>query len=249
MWPVTFEWPVDRTCIPLPVLGDTPTGPEQAAYDAALAARNDAEDLAVQVLWALSGRQFGLREVIVRPGRVHGWPCSPWLSLWDGWTWTHSSCGCVGHCGLSSAAVVHLPGPVAEIVRVQIDDQVIAPTGYALEGDRLYRRCDNDCPWPTQNLARPLDEPGTWSVTYKLGYPVPAGVDRLTGLLAKEFMLACDGKGCRIPPTVVATSSKGVSHVFDPSKIIAAGFTGLPEIDRWLQAVNPHRLAAPPEVI
>ena len=165
--------------------------------------------------------------------------------------WSPFGCGCVFHCTHAAPGRIHLPGPVFvdddHPVVVKVAGETLDPATYTTEGDLLYRR--NGGVWPGQNLARPLDEPGTWSVAYWLGYPVPAGVDRLTGVLAKEFMLACDGKGCRIPPTVVATSSRGVSHVFDPSKILAAGFTGLPEIDRWLAAVNPNRLMCQAEVL
>ena len=259
---MTFEWPIDRTCLPelpvVPVLGDTPTVEEQAAHDAAqaayddaLSARNAAEDLAVHVLWALSGRQFGVRRVLARPGTQSGWPCSPWMTVWDWGTWSPFGCGCAFHCTLAAPARVHLPGPVFvdgdHPVVVTLAGDVLDPAGYAVEGDLLYRR--DGARWPPQNLARPLDEPGTWSVSYWLGIPVPAGVDRLTGALAKEFMRACDGGQCRLPPTLVATNSRGQSHSFDPARILAAGYTGLTEVDRWLAAVNPNRLMCQAEVL
>jgi hypothetical protein len=40
-----------------------------------------------------------------------------------------------------------------------------------------------------------------------------------------------------------------VSHVFDPTKMLGSGYTGLPEVDSWLSAVNPHHLLAAPRVI
>ena len=63
------EWDVDRACcsVTLPTLGDTPTADEQAAYDAALATQNAAEDTAVHILWSLSGRQFGVCDATARP--------------------------------------------------------------------------------------------------------------------------------------------------------------------------------------
>ena len=250
---MSFDWPIVRDgCLPaLPVLPDPPSDDEQAAYDVALAQRNAAEDLATTVMWALSGRQFGLREVIVRPGRVQGWPCAPYSPLWDGWSWTHTSCGCTFHCGHSTSSVVHLPGPVTvdtdHPVVIKLGGIILDPAAYTVEGDLLYRR--NDGVWPTQNLARPLDEAGTWSVTYWQGIPVPSGVDRLTGLLAAEFILACTGEECRIPRTVTQTSTRGVTNVYDPAAILAAGKTGIPEIDLWLASVNPNHLYAAPEVL
>lgn len=247
---VSFEWPVDRTCLPeLPVLGGSPTEQEQAAYDDALATQSAAEDLAIQVLWALSARQFGLYETTVRPCRAlwrGGYPyMSPYLLSLDSGHWTHLPCACVGDCTVSGPRVVHLPGPVDEITEVVLAGVVLADSGYKLEGDVLYRCSDDfDAVWPAQDLGRPLGEPGTWSVKYKRGWPVPSGVDKLTGQLAREFLLACDGDDeCRLPRTVVATTRRGVSHQFDPSKILADGKTGLTEVDSWLAAVNPSHLA------
>lgn len=261
MFRVTCDWAIDRTCLPdLPVLPDTPTVEEQAAYDLALARRNAAEDLAVSVLWALSGRQFGACETTVRPcplaptwgawGRYayDGLYASPYILILDAGHWVNWPCGCGGQCTVSGPRVVHLPGPVGEIVSVTIDGVVLDDSGYQLEGDALYRK--GGAHWPRQDLGRPLGEDGTWSVTYTRGIPVPAGVDRLVGLLAKEFISACGGGGtCRLPKSVVSTTSRGVTHVFDPSKILAAGKTGLAEIDQWLAAVNPHHLMAAPQVI
>lgn len=249
---MSFVWPIDRTCLPvLPVLGDTPTLEEQAAYDAALTQRNTAEDLAVHVLWALSGRQFGLCETTVRPcpQYAHGFGYKPFILARSEGHWVNSPCGCIGSCSVSGPRVLHLPGPVAEIVEVQLAGVVLAPSGYTLEGDVLYRVCDGHCPWPSQDLGKPLGEPGTWSVTYLRGVPVPPGVDKLTGQLAHEFLAACDDEDtCRLPRTLVATTRRGVSHQFDPQKLLAAGKTGLTEVDLWLSAVNPNRLVTAPEV-
>lgn len=259
-------WLIDRSCLPeLPEvpdeLGDDPTDEEQAAYDAAsaaydlaLAQRNAAEDLAVAVLHALSGRQFEVCEVTARPCPPAGWPRSPWVSIWDDVTgWFSTGCGCAGGCARSGPSAVHLPGPVnpptdEEPIVVTIAGEELAADEFTLEGDVLYRR--NGKYWPRQNLARPLGEPGTWSVTYRRGTPPPAGVDQLAGLLAKELLLACDDPdSCRLPRTVVSTTRRGVSHSFDPSKLYAAGKTGLAEVDLWLSAVNPHGLASPPVVL
>lgn len=251
----TFEWPVNRDCFPpLPDLPPSPTPDQQAAYDAALAARDREADLAAYVLWALSGRQFGIRQVQVRPGRRHGWPCSPWIPVREFGEWTEASCGCTYSCTENTASRIHLPGPVFvdddHPVTVTLHGGVLAPAGYAVEGDVLIR-AEGEA-WPSQNPARPLGEPGTWSVDYWMGWPVPNGVDQLTGALAKEFIAACDPTlqgQCRIPRTLVSTSGRGVSHNFDPSKILTERRTGLTEVDMWLMAVNPNRLTSNCEVL
>lgn len=244
------DWPIDRTCLPdLPVLGDNPTADEQAAYDAAVAQRNSAENIAVQVLWALSGRQFGVCETTVRPcpSYSQGFGYGPFVLTLDAGYWAPWPCGCIGSCSVSGPRVVHLPGPVASITAVTVAGAVLDASGYQLEGNALYRKAAQ---WPRQDLGRRLGETGTWSVTYTRGVPVPDGVDKLTGQLAREFIAACgDDDECRLPRTVVATTRRGVSHQFDPSKILAAGKTGLTEVDLWLAAVNPNHLAQAPEVL
>jgi hypothetical protein len=243
-------WPVDLSCLPaLPTLGGDPTSEEQAVYDTAVLARANAESLAVQVMWALSGRQFGVCSTAARPcpEYARGYGYNPYVAVLDADSWVSWPCGCVGSCTVTGPRVVHLPGPVVEVTAVTVAGMVLDPGDYQLEGDALYRAGGV---WPRQDLGRPLGEDGTWSVTYLRGIPVPAGVDTLTGVLAKEFIAACDDEGsCRLPRTVVSTSRRGVSHDFDPSKILAAGKTGLAEVDLWLSAVNPHRLAEPPMVL
>ena len=236
---MSCPWPVDRTCLPeLPALSDPPTQDEQDAYDAAVAARNDAENKAVSVLWALSGRQFSCEERIVRPEPVAGGGIcdeGPLIEAYYRNDWRG-----VPLAGPSPRSV-RLAGPVQSIVTVTIEDTVLDESEYVLEGDLLYRRNGK---WPRNDMSRPRGEVGTWSVTYIQGTPPPAFVGGFVGELASEMMMACaDQKRCRLPRTVVSTSRSGVSHVFDPTRMLAAGFTGLSGVDTWLASVNPNKLA------
>lgn len=249
---VTFTWPVDRSELPpLPELTDPPS----SEYTRAVAERRAAEHLAVTVLHALSGRQFGLQTTIVRPCRTaqpfmgaRNSRVTSYVVSWEGDRWLNLPCGCPGYCTVVGPGMVHLPGPVHEVTEVRIADTVLEPNVWTVEGDVLYRR---DGPWPPQDLGRPAGSPGTWTVTYQRGHPVPPGVAELTGLLAKEFLAALDNEGrCRLPRTVTTVSRRGVTYqVYDPAVIYANGKTGLPEIDLWLAAVNPHHLPAAPTVI
>lgn len=241
------EWPVDRTCLPdLPVLGADPTPEQQAAYDAALAARTAAEDMAVMILWSLSGRRFGVCATTVRPCpqgllRPGGTTSSP-VVAWNGSDWINECCGCAGRCQLGGPRAVHLPGPAISVDSVTIGDELLEPTEYTLEGNVLYRV---GASWPSQHLGRPLGEAGTWSVTYRRGNPVPDGVGTLVGLLAGEFLAACSGEKCRLPRNVTGVTRQGVSYqVYDPGSIYSSGKTGLAEVDLWLAAVNPNHLQA-----
>ena len=58
---MTCNWPVDDSCLPPLPPEDDPT------YAEKLTDQQNALDLAVTVLWALSGRQFGQCETLVRP--------------------------------------------------------------------------------------------------------------------------------------------------------------------------------------
>ncbi|MEU9805430.1 hypothetical protein [Mycobacterium sp. NPDC050853] len=247
---MSCDWPIDRSCLPpLPELGDTPTPEERSAYDHALLARNNAEDIAVQVLWSLSGRQFGACETTVRPCPTYaqGFGYGSVILTLDAGHWVSWPCGCIGGCSVSGPRVVHLPGPVDAIVSVTIEGAVLDPSGYQLEGNALYR---TGGAWPRQDLGAPLGEPGTWSLTYTRGYPPPDGVDKLTGLLAKEFLAACAGGKCRLPRNVRSVARQGVNYeVYDPRDVYANGKTGLSEVDLWLAAVNPNHLMAAPEVL
>jgi hypothetical protein len=261
------NWPVDRTGFPaLPASSATD-------YAARFAAQNAAEDLAIQVLWSLSGRQFGVCETLARPcpnkinypwrmpyfssygafgsdfpyGSVYD-ETSPYISIYDSASggWVNFSCGCVGRCRQAGPRTAHLPGPVQGIVTVTIGSTVLASSEYSLEGTVLFRKEKN---WPIQDYNLPLGEDNTWSVKYLKGVPVPDGVGFFVGQLAKEFMAAATGDACRLPRNVVATTSRGISRQFDPSRIYAAGKTGLTEIDLWLSSINPYHAMQAPKVL
>lgn len=249
---MSCDWPIDRTCLPaLPVETD-PT------YEQKLAQRNAAEDLAVQVLWSLSGRQFGACSALVRPcpnqgsqpmfrpGSPYDQSVSPFVPSFEFGRWVNYPCGCLGSCRKAGPRTVHLPGPVVEIVTVTIGDVVLDPDEYALEGDVLYRKGGN---WPTQDYNRPMGETNTWSVEYTKGVPVPEGVGVFVGQLANEFLAACSGDACRLPRNVVSVTNRGVSRAFDPSAMYAYGKTGMTEIDLWLSAVNPYHVMSRPSVV
>ena len=245
---MSCSWPVDRSCLPV---SNTEIDIQQ---------QKDAEDLAVQVLWSLSGRQYGVCPVIARPCRQ---PCNgllgeptyaapsgfPWFPVWDGSNWRNVACGCGPKCSYISPNVVHLVSagqPVQSVTEVVIAGEVLDDAEYRLEGDLLYRI---GADWPTQDLTRPLDEPGTWSVTYLRGNPPPPGTAKLVGLLAAEFLAACSGGKCRLPRRVKSVTRQGVSYdMVDPTDIYASGKTGIPEIDLWLSAVNPSRIQMAPVV-
>ena len=230
-------WPVNRACI------------DERADSTVLASSVDA---AVAVLWALTGRRFGVCTTVARPCprpaetavTFHG----PWMvPMLDSGVWTNIGCTPTTGCSRVGEGVVLLPGPVHEIVGVAVDGVKIDSDSYRLEGDWLYR---TEGDWPSQNLSLPLGAEGTWSVTYLRGTPPPAGADLMVGRLANEFVQSClDPDRCDLPAGTKTIQRQGVTiEIADSAQIIAAGGVGIPEVDMWINAHNPHGLSEPTQV-
>ena len=265
------SWPVNRTGFPaLPTVDDPPLAGQQDAYDLALDNQLAVEDLAVTILWALSGRQFGVCEVQERPvpiehqpGEVGGglsrmWPYRPNLSrtIINDWS------GLFGRrtgSRLNGPSMVTLPGPaqphsaryptVVEIGGCDDGPEILVPgDDYVIQDNVLFRTGGKV--WPFQDLGRPLGECCTWSVTYWKGVPPPRGTAYLVGLLALELLLARKGDPkCRLPKSVTRMARNGVNYELDPLSLYAVGKIGIPEVDSWLASVNPKALMQPPSVL
>jgi hypothetical protein len=249
---VSCNWPIDESCFP--ALPEESSG-DDPVYDAAVLSLESAKALAVEVLWALSGRQFCLQEMVVRPcldnlgtAQRLRYESAYELFSWYDQGWRLVNCGCANGCVASGPGMVHLDGPVNSVQEVWIAGELLDESEYVLEGDILYRTGASW--WPSQDMSRPAGEPGTWEVTYLRGFEPPAGTAKLAGLLTAEFYQACTGGKCRLPRSVSEVSRQGVTHrVVNPSDIYSTGKTGIPEIDLWLAAVNPNRLISAPIVL
>lgn len=229
-------WPVDTSVC----LADDSDNPNL---------RREAIDAAVGVLWALTGRQFGLCQSVARPATASADDCayvdSPWMvPLLLSGRWYNTACR---HRPTPAGNAVLLPGPVHSITGVAIDGAKIDADSYRAEGDFLYRV---DGEWPDQDMSKPLGEPGTWSVTYLRGVMPPAGAALGVGRLANEFMLSCtQPQKCALPRNTTQVQRQGVTvQMADPMSIINQGGTGLPEVDMWIRAHNPGRTVQPASV-
>src|SRR5688572_26741655 len=103
--PVCEPWPFSDDCCDLPP--DT---------DEALIEKWQA--VSSEILWAASGRRYGLCEVTVRPclrrcGGGSGLP-APYKDADGAWR-NLSACGCVEDCSCTELCEVVLPGPVASV--------------------------------------------------------------------------------------------------------------------------------------
>jgi hypothetical protein len=222
------------------------------------AVTGDAVQMASEVLWALSGRQFGLCNVTIRPCRREcytlGW--NGWASWWEYGTyptpalingsWFNITCGsCDDGCSCTRVSDVMLPGPVHEIGLVKVDGSILTKNvDYRLDDYRRLVRLGG-AEWPLCNdLNLADDQPNTWSVTFSQGQEVPRLGRVAVGILATEFakMLICDSS-CALPKPVQSLSRQGVNLTFlDPNEVFADGRTGLYVPDMFISTYNPRGL-------
>lgn len=219
-----------------------------------------AKDLAAMVMWAATGRRYGLCELTVLPVNPGcseplyqtfgldrgGYSSGSGLAtpVLEAGQWSNrcgGGCTCRGDCG------VYLDGPVASVVEVLVDGVEVDPALYEVHDRTLLIRVDGVC-WPTcQTLG--VDIPG-FEVTYLRGTPVPAGVLTAAGQLACEYASLCRSGECRLPARMQSLSRQGVDVTVlqNPTD---RGFirTGLPLVDAVIEADNPYGLTERPRVL
>lgn len=218
--------------------------------------------IATDVIWALSGRQYGICTACVRPCKPFCFSCGTGCSRPGQWgvrnimgayvnengRWVNCGCGCgYGKCK-SSCAVYLDPAPVTEILSVKINGAVAVGGFQVINGNLLVRSAEGGCLPECNDLSAPDTAPGTWSVTYKYGIKVPAVALEMAAIFACEIAKACAGQKCRISGRMTSISRDGVSITLDPKTFLDAGLTGLPEVDQWLRSMNPYGLASRSEV-
>lgn len=250
-------WTLDRSCMDIP-----DTTPEEVI--------DRWHAVAAEFLFAMTGNRFGPScPVTVRPcrkqcaeaygqslfqgiGLMRTGPFIPYMAA--GRMYNASLCGCASqcHCG-PELCEVYLPGPVYDIVSVDIGGEVVDETTYGiLDGRYLVRSsatpgdaAGGTC-WPgCQDMSLPPGQPGTFTVTYRTGLPLPAlGVAALSALTA-HYIRGCNGCGCGVASNrnVSRLSRQGVELEFgDASAVLEPGRTGIDIVDQFIHAVNPNGL-------
>lgn len=241
------DWPINWSMCDLTSVNPAVTG---AAVTAA-----------TEILYALSGRRFGLCQLTVRPcrsdcmGDVWGygtWGAGAWWQ-WGTWprplfyqgTWYNITCGqCRGSCSCQYVSEVLLPSPVNAVTQVKIDGTVLNPGSYRVDDWRRLVRTDGSI-WPIcQDLSKADTETGTWSVTVQFGEDVPELGQLALGELACQLAkLLSDDETCSLPKPVQSLTRQGVQMNFlDPNQIFADGRIGLYLCDLFLTTENPYRL-------
>lgn len=201
-----------------------------AVWDAAdIDEQTAALDMATYLLWAWSGRRFGVCTQTFRPA-----PAADRGVCDDTWRGDR----------------LILPGPVQTVEQVLVDGvELVEVDDWMLYGNELYRAGGEL--WPSTNdLSLPATEVGTWAVTVTRGIPVPVAGEVAAGLLARELLPSIVGtSGCRLPSRVQQVSREGVDmSLVDVAALLDAGRTGVREVDLFIAAVNPRRIVAPPGV-
>jgi hypothetical protein len=199
--------------------------------------------LASELLWMLSGRRWyggGCTETAMLrsdpPMQGRGdWPYDP--------SWGRCACWFEPDF-VPGLPFDHVPGvyaiqlprsPITNIVSVTIEGQPF--TSYEMIRNGWIERTDglrwNVCGSDTL-------------VTYQFGEPPPEGGKQAAIVLAYELGLEQIGDGdCRLPTNVVSITRQGVTIERQPATEFQALLrTGVPEVDRWLAAVNPRSRAS-----
>lgn len=233
-----YEWPVDFSVLPTD-LDET----QQLVLEQSL-------DAAVAVLWALTGRWYGVQAVEARPCSPGRSPVGIPLEFGRGWQPVLDA-GTVRNVSVMPVScrdnVINLPGPVVEVLGWVVDGDEMELAGLQVYGDAIMRTAGGA--WPSQDLSLPSTEPGTWAVRYLRGHMPPPGAAHMVGLLAREFYNGATGGTCRLPRRVTNVQRQGVTvSMVDPTEIFDSGATGITEVDLWIKSVNPYRLHEPSKV-
>lgn len=238
------DWTIDTGCCA-----------DWAGYSADLKAKATA--YATLVLWAATGRRFGLCETVVRPcGRTvtGAWAGNFWGGeggilapyILDG-VWYNCACG--GGCvACEPSCQVLLPGPVAAVTEVVVGDEVIDEEAYRVDDGKWLVRIDGEC-WPDTVDLDVSSGDGFFEVTYDMGVAVPTALAQAAGTLACEYAKGCLGQDCQLPQRVSSIIRQGVQITMpDVDFLLERGLTGVQSIDHVIVALNPRGLSHRPRL-
>lgn len=247
------DWTVNPVC----------SADEWAAFDPSV--QDAATRWAAQIMWASTGRRFGTCRTTVRPCRrscedcADGWFWSygQWVPYVSNGVWRNCWCGFGPGCGSCNAACqVWLPGPVAGVIEVIIDGDIVDADTYRVDAtDGAWwlvrnRTDDDDLCWPDcQNFDHPMGEDHTWSVTYEKGVAIPRVVSDAAGILAVEWARGCTGGTCRLPGRIQNLTRQGVTVTMVPvDQLLDRNLTGIMEVDQVITSFNPNGLKGRPRI-
>jgi hypothetical protein len=243
-----MEWPVDYG-VPGPEQDEAP--PCKSLLDMSEAGRESVEAMATELLWRWTGRQYGLSPATVRPCRQGCYEGNStltprrWTPALVGGAWMNLGCGgsaCRDTCGCGpEGTTIAFERAVHDVTEVRIGTEVVPPEAYRVDNHRILVRQDGGR-WPyCQDMSLPAGVEDTWSVTVRVGSPVPAGGRIAAGKLACELAKAIVGdKGCALPQRVQTVTRQGVTvaMMIDQFEDLDKGKTGIWLVDSWVASVT-----------
>jgi hypothetical protein len=196
---------------------------------------------ASDLMWQLSGRQFGLWRVTARPIPFCGHYMA-WAPAWWGYPgWAAPSAQHWRPCSCNYYPYVHLGrAPIASIQSVRVDGAVVDPSTYRVDEHNYLVHLDGTS-WPMcSNLLDASDQPGVFEVSWTYGVQVPVTGKTACALLAVRlsYELAED-EACAIPVNASNVTAEGVTIRLDTSAMAENGRTGMLIPDMWLESVCP----------
>lgn len=224
-----------------------------ADYDLALQTR--AAEFGAFVMWAATGRRYGLCSRTVRPcgqqpvniPNGYFWAEGTWRPYIFNGAW-RNCVGCTGSgfgcCTCEPRCQVWLPAPVASIpaTGVSVDGSIVPVDAWRVDDGQWLVRTDGDC-WPNCQDYNVDSGLGTFQVTYFQGLPAPGVVLAAAGELACEYAKACLGLACRLPSRAQSITRQGVSmSVVNIDEVLRAGLTGIQTVDQVIMMINPYGL-------
>ena len=262
-WPVLYP-----ACSETKVIDWLEVGGDSELEETSVKPPEEFEQMAIQLLWAWTGRVFSTCEVKARPGVVSQCEGLQGSTFWgltqpgegypsrDGWGvalsglshWVRSLCGVCGEnvCRChGGASVIALPGPVNRVVEVTIDGEVLAPENYKVTAHRWLTRTDGKV-WPQGQDYSKSEGEGTFIVSYLRGVPVPAGGKIAAGALAVQLeKAACAADDCALPQRAQSVTRQGVTvEILDEFEDTLKGRTGIWLVDNWVASVTQPRKAS-----
>lgn len=180
-------------------------------------------EAATDLMWRLTGRQYGTASSIARPD-----------------------------LGGSLVHLLDLGEyPVTSVTEVRIDGETLPTSAYWVSGDRYLQRTDGGA-WPTTQKPYLADtELETFSVSFTYGTAAPVAVKSATRRLACEMLALALNQPTSLSDRIRSASRQGTSFdlVSSQDLLNSNGRTGIFEVDLALAAYNADGNAAMPTVI
>jgi hypothetical protein len=214
--PFTTSAEIEAHCSALSAISIGPSGTAQELVDSAI-------ESATELMWHLTGRQFGLWTETIRP-YLNG-----------------------------EVVYRLEPGeyPITSVQAVKIDGTTLPTSGYWVSDDRFISLTSGD-QWPATQLQYLSDsEAETFSITYTWGVAPPPAVRSGARRLACELIAMGSGTSSALSERIRSVSRQGTSfELVSPQDLLESnGRTGIYEVDLAISAYNSGGNVAPPIVM